>query len=169
MGRLNEINTSKRDARDGHGEQVGYEINFNRYFHRFKPPPQLGEIQTDIQRNRARNGGDASGGGRDTVPFGAGSTFQAISWRRKIPRSNFLRTLRSRKDKMNGNEITFEVTEAPEGGYHAQALGHGVFTQGEDWDDLKEMVRDAVRCHFVEDEVPGVIRLHFVRDETIAV
>lgn len=39
-------------------------------------------------------------------------------------------------------EIIFEVTEAPEGGYDARALGHSVFTQGDDWDDLKEMVRD---------------------------
>lgn len=70
---------------------------------------------------------------------------------------------------MNRNEIIFEVTEAPEGGYDARALGHGVFTQGEDWDDLKDMVRDAVRCHFADDIVPGVIRLHYVRDEAIAV
>ena len=70
---------------------------------------------------------------------------------------------------MNRNEIIFEVTEAAEGGYDARALGHGVFTQGEDWDDLKEMVRDAVRCHFGADDVPGVIRLHYVRDEAIAV
>ncbi len=45
-------------------------------------------------------------------------------------------------------EIIFEVTEAPEGGYEARARGHSVFTQGDDWDDLKEMVRDAVICHF---------------------
>ena len=32
---------------------------------------------------------------------------------------------------MNRNEIIFEVTEAPEGGYDARALGHAVFTQGE--------------------------------------
>ena len=70
---------------------------------------------------------------------------------------------------MNRNEIIFEVTEAPEGGYDARALGHGVFTQGEDWDDLKAMVRDAVRCRFADDVVPGVIRLQFVRDEAIAV
>lgn len=70
---------------------------------------------------------------------------------------------------MNGNEIIFKVTETPEGGYDARALGHGVLTQGEDWDDLKEMVRDAVRCHFADAEVPGVIRLHFVRDEANAV
>ena len=75
-----------------------------------------------------------------------------------------------RKDeKMNRNEIIFEVTEAPEGGYDARALGHGVFTHGEDWDDLKEMIRDAVRCHFADDDIPGVIRLHYVRDAAIAV
>ena len=39
---------------------------------------------------------------------------------------------------MNRNEIIFEVTEAPEGGYDARALGRSVFTQGEDRDDLKE-------------------------------
>ncbi len=54
-------------------------------------------------------------------------------------------------------EIIFEVTEAPEGGYNARALGHSVFTQGEDWDDLKEMVRDAVLCHFDDREPPKVI------------
>ncbi len=66
-------------------------------------------------------------------------------------------------------EIIFEVTEAPEGGYDARALGHSVFTQGDDWDDLKEMVRDAVRCHFDDRKAPKVIRLHFVREEAIAV
>ena len=66
-------------------------------------------------------------------------------------------------------EIIFEVTEAPEGGYDARALGHSVFTQGENWEDLKEMVRDAVLCHFDDGELPKVIRLHFVREEAIAV
>ena len=66
-------------------------------------------------------------------------------------------------------EIIFEVTEAPEGGYDARALGHSVFTQGDDWDDLKDMVSDAVLCHFDDRETPRVIRLHFVREEAIAV
>ena len=65
-------------------------------------------------------------------------------------------------------EIIFEVTEAPEGGYEARARGHSVFTQGDDCDDLKEMVRDAVICHFDDREAPRVIRLHFVREEAIA-
>ena len=49
-------------------------------------------------------------------------------------------------------EIIFEVTEAVEGGYDARALGYSIYTQGENWDDLKEMAREAVLCHFDEDE-----------------
>ncbi len=43
------IDTSKRDRKDGQVGSVGYEINFNRYFYRYKPPRPLGEIETDIQ------------------------------------------------------------------------------------------------------------------------
>ena len=67
------------------------------------------------------------------------------------------------------SEIIFEVTEAIEGGYDARALGYGIFTQGEDWNDLKAMVKDAVECHFDDGAAPKVIRLHFVKDEAFAV
>ena len=70
---------------------------------------------------------------------------------------------------MRPTEIIFEVTEAVEGGYDATALGHDIFTQGDDWSDLKTMVRDAVDCYFEEDSAPRTIRLHLVRDEVIAV
>ena len=43
------IDTSKRDRKDGKVGPVGYEINFNRYFYRYKPPRPLGEIEADIQ------------------------------------------------------------------------------------------------------------------------
>ena len=43
-------------------------------------------------------------------------------------------------------EIIFEVTEAVEGGYDARALGYSIYTQGQDWDDLQQMARDAVLC-----------------------
>lgn len=66
-------------------------------------------------------------------------------------------------------EIIFEVTEAIEGGFDARALGYGIFTQGEDWEDLKAMVKDAVLCHFGDDGEARVVRLHFVKDEAIAV
>ena len=66
-------------------------------------------------------------------------------------------------------EMIFEVTEAVEGWYDAKALGYSIYTQGENWDDLKQMARDAVLCHFDEDAAARVIRLHLVREEAVAV
>lgn len=66
-------------------------------------------------------------------------------------------------------EIIFEVTEAVDGGFDARALGHSIFTQGEDWDDLKSMVKDAVLCHFGDENQTMIVRLHFVKDEAMAV
>lgn len=66
-------------------------------------------------------------------------------------------------------EIVFLIEEDPEGGYCAKALGESIFTQAENMDELREMVRDAVRCHFPDVQSrPRVIRLHSVRDEVIA-
>ena len=42
------IDTSKRDHKDGKVGVVGYEINFNRYFYRYKPPRPIAEIEADI-------------------------------------------------------------------------------------------------------------------------
>jgi hypothetical protein len=65
-------------------------------------------------------------------------------------------------------EIIFEVTQEDDGGYCASALGQGVNTQADTLEQLHDMVRDAVRCHFVDVEPPKIIRLHFVRDEVLA-
>lgn len=66
-------------------------------------------------------------------------------------------------------EIIFLVADAPEVGYNAQALGESIFTQADDLESLREMVRDAVRCHFSDEEKrPQIIRLHIVRDEVLA-
>jgi hypothetical protein len=65
-------------------------------------------------------------------------------------------------------EIVFQVTDDPDGGLVASALGHSIVTQADDLEALKEAVRDAVRCHFEEDARPKAIRLHYVRDEVIA-
>jgi len=67
------------------------------------------------------------------------------------------------------SEIIFLVEESPEGGYAARALGHPIFTEADDFEQLKRMVLDAVRCHFDASELPSVIRLHVTRDEVIAV
>ena len=65
-------------------------------------------------------------------------------------------------------EIVFLVEDDPDGGYTARALGESIFTQAEDIESLKSMIRDAVNCHFSEEQKPKVIRLHIVRDEVIA-
>ncbi|MBK6764853.1 MAG: 2-oxoisovalerate dehydrogenase [bacterium] len=60
----------------------------------------------------------------------------------------------------DSSEIIFEVREAEEGGYWARALGADIFTQGEDWEDLKAMVKDAVELYFDNPETrPKVVRL----------
>jgi hypothetical protein len=53
---------------------------------------------------------------------------------------------------MADTEIIFSVEESPEGGYEAKALGHPIFTQADTLDELRVMIRDAVRCHFDENE-----------------
>ena len=65
-------------------------------------------------------------------------------------------------------EIVFLVEDDLDGGYTARALGESIFTQADDLESLKEMIRDAVDCHFIEEQKPKVIRLHIVRDEVIA-
>ena len=66
-------------------------------------------------------------------------------------------------------KIIFEVTEAADGGFDAWGLGYSIFTQGDDWADLKATVKDAVACHFGEGGGLKDVRLHFVTDEAIAV
>ena len=67
-------------------------------------------------------------------------------------------------------EILFIVEEADEGGYVAHAVGASIVTEAGDLDQLREMVRDAVRCHFDDADAhrPQLIRLHLVHDEVIA-
>ncbi len=57
------------------------------------------------------------------------------------------------------SEIIFIVRESLEGGYEAEALGHAIFTEAETLEELREMVIDAVKCHFDEHERPKIVRL----------
>ncbi len=72
--------------------------------------------------------------------------------------------------EMDVEEIVFLVEEDPDdGGYTASCSRWGIYTQGDDLDDLRAMVRDAVACRFDDEPVrPRRVRLHFVHDEIIA-
>jgi predicted RNase H-like HicB family nuclease len=65
------------------------------------------------------------------------------------------------------SEIIFLVEESPEGGFTAKCLTDSIFTQAETIDSLREMIKDAVRCHY-ENETKRIIRLHIVKEEVIA-
>ena len=66
-------------------------------------------------------------------------------------------------------EAIFLVEEAPEGGFVARCLGESIFTEGDTIEEVKAAARDAVMCHFDEDERPALIRFHIVKEDLIAV
>ena len=58
------------------------------------------------------------------------------------------------------DELIFLVEEDPDGGFTAKALGENIFTQGETMNELKEMIKDAVECHFdTPEQMPKMINL----------
>lgn len=68
------------------------------------------------------------------------------------------------------NEITFTIESDEDGGYVARTkLGHGsIITQGDNLDELKVMIRDAIDGYFFDKpaERPLSVRLQF--DEIFA-
>jgi len=67
------------------------------------------------------------------------------------------------------NEIIFLIEESIDGGYEAKALGESIYTQAETYEQIKENIKEAVLCHFDDEEKPLFIRYHFVKDEVTAV
>ena len=65
-------------------------------------------------------------------------------------------------------EIIFLIEESIEGGYEARAIGQSIFTEGETYEEIKMNIKDAIKCHFEEDNMPGIVRLHLVKDEVMA-
>lgn len=67
------------------------------------------------------------------------------------------------------DEIIFTVSEAPEGGYTARALGYSIFTEGDTIDEVKRNIKDAIDCHFDETMVkPKMAYIHYVRNEILS-
>jgi predicted RNase H-like HicB family nuclease len=66
-------------------------------------------------------------------------------------------------------ELTFLVNGAIEGGYHAEAVGVGIFAEGETFQELKENIRSGIECYYENStDMPAFAHLHFVKDEVIA-
>lgn len=67
------------------------------------------------------------------------------------------------------SEIIFIIENPDEGGFTAKALGYSIYTEGETIEELKENIKDAVKCHFDEKTLPHIVRLHMVKDEVMAI
>jgi predicted RNase H-like HicB family nuclease len=64
--------------------------------------------------------------------------------------------------------IIFEVTQEPDGGFTAECLTEGIFTQAGNWEELRRNAREAVAAYFFDQpQQPREIRLHLVRDEVL--
>jgi hypothetical protein len=64
-----------------------------------------------------------------------------------------------------GVELIFEVRDAEEGGSCARALGHGIFTEAETREELRENVLEAISVHFEDGAAhPRLVRLQYVNE-----
>ena len=65
-------------------------------------------------------------------------------------------------------ELVFSVAQEADGGFVAECLSHDIFTQGDNWLELRANVAGAVAAYFFDQPKPSSIRLHLVRDEVMA-
>ena len=70
--------------------------------------------------------------------------------------------------KTDMSELVFIVEESQDGCYFARAVGASIITQANTVEELKSMIKDAVKCHFDENDRPSLIHLHVTREETFA-
>ncbi len=66
------------------------------------------------------------------------------------------------------NELVFEVTQDGDGGYVAECLSEGIFTQADTWDELRRNVKEATAAYYFDRPQTLALRLHLVRDEVLA-
>lgn len=72
------------------------------------------------------------------------------------------------------DRIIFQVEQdIHDGGYVAEAFvteNEHIVTQGDTVDELKEMIKDALACHFDDvNEMPREVVLNFIRQEVFAI
>jgi predicted RNase H-like HicB family nuclease len=60
--------------------------------------------------------------------------------------------------------ITFEVTQESNGGFVAECLTEAIFTQADNWEELRRNAKEAVAAYFFDhQQKPTEIRLHLTR------
>jgi hypothetical protein len=66
-------------------------------------------------------------------------------------------------------EVFFLVKEDElEGGYIATAVQYPIVTEANTMDELKLMIKDALDCHF-DDDNKRIVRIHYSKQEIFAI
>lgn len=66
-------------------------------------------------------------------------------------------------------ERVFQVMPEVDGGYCAECLTEGIFTQGDSWEELWANVRKVIGAFHLDGMGPERIRLRLFRDEVVPV
>ena len=69
---------------------------------------------------------------------------------------------------LSDNKLILDVTEEADGGYVAECLTESIVTQGDAWEELRAMVKDAVDAYFFDGPKPQWIRLRLVHNEVLS-
>ncbi len=59
--------------------------------------------------------------------------------------------------------LVFEVIQESDGGYCAECLTENIFTQGDNWEQLRQNAEEAVAGFFFDSQPAAPIRLRVVR------
>ena len=54
-------------------------------------------------------------------------------------------------------EVIFEVTQEPDDGFTAEAIGESIFTQADSWEELRANSREAVQAFYFDSAMPASI------------
>lgn len=46
------------------------------------------------------------------------------------------------------SEIIFLIEESIEGAFEAKALGYSIFTEADSYEEIKNSIKNAIKCHF---------------------
>ena len=64
-------------------------------------------------------------------------------------------------------ELVFDVTQEADGGYVAESLGENIFTQADNWQELRDNVKEATLLYYFDGTPPDFVRLYLRRDEIL--
>ncbi|MDC0832086.1 2-phospho-L-lactate guanylyltransferase [Geitlerinema sp. CS-897] len=65
--------------------------------------------------------------------------------------------------------IVFEVFQEDDGGFVAECLTENIFTQGDNWEELRANVNEAVKGYYFDKSRFPKVKLHLVKEEILVI